>query len=126
VDPADWVRELSRYDAGWLHRITSRNGGDLRRATWDDLNSPARMPALLMAGLPLLLPDNLGHRVAVNRVSAAEGTGIAYHDAEDVVDALRDEARLAEARSAALQARHRHTFDAHADRLLEVFESVRR
>jgi hypothetical protein len=126
VDPPDWVRELSRYDAGWLHRIESRNEGDLRRATWDDLNSPARMPALLMAGLPLLLPDNHGHRVAVNRITEAEGTGLAYRDAEDLVDALLDEARLAGARTAALRARHQHTFDAHVDRLLEVFDSVRR
>src|SRR3712207_4292671 len=30
VGPEDWVRELSRYDAGWLHRFDSANGGGLR------------------------------------------------------------------------------------------------
>jgi hypothetical protein len=124
VEPHDWVRELSRYDAGWLHRIRSRNEGDLRRATWDDLNSPARLPVLLMAGLPLLLPDNGGHRVAVDRITAAEGTGLPYGDADDVAEVLHDPARLGLARAATLDVRHGHTFDAHADRLLGVFASV--
>jgi hypothetical protein len=126
VEPADWVRVLSRYDAGWLHRIMSCNEGDLRRATWDDLNSPARLPVLLMAGLPLLLPDNRGHRVAVDRITAAEGTGLRYDSADTVTAALRDRTRLEAARQAALASRHEHTFDAHLDHLLAVFESVRR
>jgi len=126
VEPADWVRVLSRYDAGWLHRIVSCNGGDLRRATWDDLNSPARLPVLLMAGLPLLLPDNRGHRVAVDRITAAEGTGLRYDSADTVTAALHDRTRLEAAREAALVARHEHTFDAHLEHLLAVFESVRR
>ena len=126
VDAGDWVRELSQYDAGWLHRVGSRNGGDLRRATWDDLNSPARLPVLLMAGLPLLLPDSTGHRVAVDRITAADGTGLPYTTADDVAAALTDEARLPRARDAALRARHRHTFDARVDDLLRVFDAVRR
>jgi Glycosyl transferase family 2 len=125
LDPRDWVTELSRHDAGWLHRVGSRNGGDLRRATWDDLNSPARLPALLMAGLPVLLPDHCGHRVAVDRITREQGVGVAYRDADDVVDALRDEPRLAATRAAALDARHRHVFDAHVDRLVRVFDAVR-
>jgi Glycosyl transferase family 2 len=126
VDPSDWVTELSRYDAGWLHRVESHNEGDLRRATWDDLNSPARLPILLMAGLPLLVPDNSGHRVAVDRIVSAEGTGLRYRDADDVAALLHDEAGLPAARDAAWAARRRHTFDAHVDRLLAVFDSARR
>jgi hypothetical protein len=126
VDPGDWVRELSQYDAGWLHRVHSSNGGDLHRATWDDLNSPARLPVLLAAGLPVLLPDNRGHRVAVHRITAADGTGLTYADADDVVQALQDDRRVAEAREAAWSVRHRHTFEAHVDRLLELFVSLRR
>lgn len=41
VDQASWVREFSRYDAGWLHAFQNRNGGEIRRADWDDLNSGA-------------------------------------------------------------------------------------
>jgi hypothetical protein len=126
VEPAEWVTELSRYDAGWLHRVTSSNEGDLRRSTWDDLNCPARLPILLMAGLPLLLPENSGHRVAVDRIVAAEGTGLHYRSADHVASLLYDEAGLQAARDAAWSARRAHTFDAHVDRLLEVFESARR
>jgi hypothetical protein len=126
VGPENWVRELSRYDAGWLHRIHSSNGGDLHRATWDDLNSPARLPVLLAAGLPLLVPDNRAHRVAVQRITAADGTGLAYADADGVAEALGDVHRVAGARDAAWAVRHRHTFEAHADRLLDLFTSLRR
>src|SRR4051794_20958560 len=52
VRPEDWQAELSQYDAGWLHVFQSHNAGELRRATWDDLNYPARIPVLLGAGLP--------------------------------------------------------------------------
>jgi hypothetical protein len=126
LEPADWVRALSRYDAGWLHRVASGNHGDLRRATWDDLNSPARLPVLLMGGLPLLLPDNRGHRVAVDRITADQGTGLAYADADDVARLLTDPVGLAAAHDAALAVRGEHTFEAHVDRLLDVFASVRR
>ena len=54
VEQPDWVRVLSRYDAGWLHRFRADNGGDLRRAVWDDLNAPARIPTYASAGLPML------------------------------------------------------------------------
>lgn len=124
VGPEAWVRELSQYDAGWLHRVHSGNGGDLRRATWDDLNTPARLPVLLAAGLPVLLPDNTGHRVAVDRICADQGTGVFYRSAEDVAAALADEARVGAARDAAWKAREVHTFDAHVDRLLSVFHLV--
>jgi hypothetical protein len=84
VGPEDWVRELSRYDAGWLHRFSSDNGGDLRRAGWDDLNSPARLPVLLAAGPPLLQAAHPGSVVAVERILRAEGTGLFYRCAEEV------------------------------------------
>jgi hypothetical protein len=126
VEPADWVRVLSRYDAGWLHRTGSRNGGDLRRATWDDLNSPARLPVLLMAGLPLLVPEHPGHRVAVDRITTEDGTRLGYADADDVAAALGDRALLRRVGAAARAARHRHTFEAHVDHLLEVFAAARR
>jgi len=115
---------LSQYDAGWLHRVASSNGGDLRRATWDDLNTPARLPVLLAAGLPALLPDNTGHRVAVDRICAEQGTGITYRTAEDVAAALVDEARMGAARAAAEKVRDTHTFDAHVDRLVTTFRSL--
>lgn len=118
VGPERWVRELSAYDAGWLHRVGSDNGGDLRRAIWDDLNSPAR--------LPVLLPDTSGHAVAVQRITRADGTGLEYADAADVAAALRDGQRLEAARAAVGRVREGYMFDHHVDRLLDLFRSLRR
>jgi hypothetical protein len=69
VDQEDWVSEFSKYDAGWLHFIKSENGGDLRRANWDDLNYPARLATLVAAGLPVLQYDNADARVATQTIA---------------------------------------------------------
>jgi hypothetical protein len=126
VGPENWVRELSRYDAGWLHRFPSDNGGDLRRATWDDLNSPARLPILLAAGLPALQQANPRSVVSVERVLRRDGTGLFYRSADDVAAALSAELAGRGGRTAALAVRERWTFDAHADRLVTVFRSLPR
>jgi glycosyltransferase involved in cell wall biosynthesis len=126
VGPEDWVRVLSRYDAGWLHRFPSDNGGDLRRATWDDLNSPARLPVLLAAGLPLLQPAHPDSTVSVDRVLRRDGTGLFYRSADEVAAALAEEVAGRRGHRAALAARDRHTFDAHADRLVTLFRSLHR
>ncbi|RBY82904.1 glycosyl transferase family 2 [Geodermatophilus sp. TF02-6] len=124
VGPEDWVRELSRYDAGWLHRFDSANGGDLRRASWDDLNSPARLPIYLAAGLPVLQQANPGSVVSVERVLRRDGTGLFYRDADDVAGVLAGELAARRGGTAALAVREQHTFDAHADRLVELFGSL--
>ncbi|SNS18515.1 Glycosyl transferase family 2 [Geodermatophilus pulveris] len=126
VGPQEWVSVLSRYDAGWLHRFDSANGGDLRRATWDDLNSPARLPVYLAAGLPVLQQASPGSLVAVERVLRRDGTGLPYRSADDVAGALAGELASRRGAAAALAARERHTFDAHADRLVELFRAVAR
>jgi hypothetical protein len=124
VGPEDWVRELSKYDAGWLHRFTSNNGGDLRRASWDDLNSPARLPVLLAAGVPPLQQANPGHRVAVERLLREAGTGVLYADLDDLVDRLRAEVASGACAAAAWSVRDRFTYDAHADRLVDVYRAA--
>jgi glycosyltransferase involved in cell wall biosynthesis len=124
IGPDEWVPELSRYDAGWLHRFVSDNGGDLRLASWDDLNSPARLPVCLAAGLPLLQQANPGSLVSVERVLLAEGTGLLYRSADDVAGLLTEERGSRAGATAALAFRERHTFDAHADRLVDLFRSL--
>jgi hypothetical protein len=124
VGPDDWVTELSRYDAGWLHRFDSRNGGELRRADWDDLNSPARLPVLLAAGLPLLQQANPDSLVSVERVLRRDGTGLFYRCPDDVAAVLADELATRRGAAAALAVREQHTFDAHADRLVDLFRSL--
>jgi hypothetical protein len=126
VGPEDWVRELSRYDAGWLHRLPSDNGGELRRASWDDLNSPARLPVCLAAGLPLLQPDHPGQLVSVARVLREDGTGLFYDSADGVAAALTGELATRAGGRAALGVRERFTFDAHADRLVGLLGSIAR
>ena len=124
VGPEEWVTELSRYDAGWLHRFDSANGGDLRRASWDDLNSPARLPVYLAAGLPLLQQANPGSLVSVERVLRRDGTGLSYGSADEVADVLAGELASRRGSAAALAVREQHTFDAHADRVVELFRRV--
>jgi hypothetical protein len=119
-----WVEVLSRYDAGWLHHLRSANGGDLGRASWDDLNYPARIPPLLAAGVPLLQQASPGCTVAAQELVGRLGVGVLYHDLDDLAAQLADEQAMAARRTAALAVRHQLTFDHHADRLVGLFHKV--
>ena len=121
VQPQDWVEVLSRYDAGWMHVARAANGGDIRAATWDDLNVPSRTATLLAAGLPLIVPRSPAGAVsAIERVARQTGAGVLYGDVDELAGALRDEARMEAHRAAAWRAREQFTFDAHVDRLIEI------
>lgn len=124
VGSEDWVRVLSRYDAGWLHPVPSTNGGDVRRATWDDLNLPARIPMLLAAGVPLILPRSPGAVHAAQALAASLGVGVLYDDLDDLAGQLRDREAMAARRARALAVRERFTFDHHADRLLRLLREA--
>jgi hypothetical protein len=124
VDQGDWVREFSRYDAGWLHTFASRNGGDLRRADWDDLNYPARLTTLVAAGVPLLQRDNTGHVVATQTLARERDLGLFFTDVPDLARQLRDRERLAAIRASVWRQRLDFSFDAHADALLDVFRKA--
>ncbi|HYO29299.1 MAG TPA: glycosyltransferase family A protein, partial [Thermomicrobiales bacterium] len=97
VDPDAWVRELSRYDAAWFHLFDSANGGDLRRASWDDLNLPARIGTYAAAGLPWIMKDNRRSRVAVQDLAERHGIGVFFSEFEELAVNLRDRSRLREA-----------------------------
>lgn len=124
VHQEDWVAEFSRYDAGWLHFFASANGGDLRRANWDDLNLPARMATLAVSGLPMLQRDNAGHVVATQTLVRERGLGLFFDDIASLADQLRDRAAMAAMRERVWAARTEFTFDAYADDLLSFFRSV--
>lgn len=126
VDERGWVSVLGAYDAGWMHRTASHNGGDVGRATWDDLNRPARIGTLMAAGLPLLAPDHAGHAVAVSDLLTTTGIGLTYADADDVAAQLTDPRRLEATRRNVARRRREFTFDRYADRLLELFAEVHR
>jgi hypothetical protein len=93
-----WVEEFSRYDAGWLHCFTSRNGGEIRRADWDDLNLPARIATLAMAGVPMIQRDNDGAIVAAQSIVRALGIGLFYREIGELGAQLRDPACMASRR----------------------------
>lgn len=124
VDQDRWVEEFSRYDAGWLHAFASRNGGDLRRADWDDLNYPARLATLAAAGLPVIQRANPGAVVATQTLARDLDVGVFFEEIEDLGGRLRDEVRLAELRDNAWRHREAFTFDRHADRLIAFFREV--
>ncbi|MDQ3865529.1 MAG: glycosyltransferase [Actinomycetota bacterium] len=124
VNQDRWVTEFSRYDAGWLHVFASKNGGEIRRADWDDLNYPARIPTLVSAGLPLLQRDNSGSVVAAQSLVRERDLGLFFTSFAEVGPQLREEGRMAELREAVWAQRDEFTFDHHVDRLVAFFRDV--
>jgi hypothetical protein len=124
VGPEGWVREFSQYDAGWLHYFASENAGDIRRATWDDLNYPARISTLVAAGLPLLQYDNRGATVAMQSLARDAGIGIFFRDMRELRVQLADRAAMDTMRANVWRARDHFTFDSHADELIAFFRRV--
>lgn len=124
VHQDSWVREFSRYDAGWLHFFASQNKGDIRRAIWDDLNVPARMSALAAAGLPFLQRDNSGSIVASQSLAHKLNSGIFFTTAEELAEKLRDSRNLQRVQESIREKRIAFSFDAHADSLTEFFKAT--
>jgi hypothetical protein len=124
VDQSGWVQEFSKYDAGWLHYLPSENGGDIRRATWDDLNYPARLSTLAAAGLPVIQYDNSGSAVAAQALTRELGTGVFARSIPGLRSKLGDTDEMERIRRNAWNSRWAVTFDFHADRLVEFFRQV--
>ncbi len=124
VDQEDWVHELSRYNAGWLHGFRSENYGDIGRANWDDLNYPARMATYAVAGLPMLQVDNTGSIVATQALCDRLGLGVTYTSIPDLAAKLHDGCSIQAIREHVWAQRDAFTFDSHADRLLAFFRTV--
>jgi hypothetical protein len=125
VGPEQWVSEFSQYDAGWLHDVRSRNHGDIRAATWDDLNLPARMGTLAAAGVPMIQRDNAGHLVSSQTLARELDLGVFYDTADDLVAQLRERGRMEALRDSVWSQRAHFTFDAHVDDLVDFFRKVR-
>lgn len=124
VDQSGWVREFSRYDAGWLHFEPSSNCGDLHRATWDDLNYPARMATLAAAGLPMLQYDNTDSIFATQTLARKLDLGFEFRTMEGLRAHLRHEIRVNEVRENVWRSRHHFAFDTWADDLIRFFRCV--
>ncbi len=124
VDQRGWLREFSQYDAGWLHYFASENGGDVRRANWDDLNYPARIATLAVAGVPLLQYDNADAFVATDHLARRHDLGFFGRSMAELAAQLYDRPRLDAVRDSVWRQRGQFTFDAHADALIAFFRRV--
>jgi glycosyltransferase involved in cell wall biosynthesis len=124
ADQACWTREFSRYDAGWLHCFKSRNGGEIRRADWDDLNYPARMSTLAAAGLPMIQQNNAGALVATQSLARRLGLGLFFNSIDDLAAQLKDRERIRALRAQVWEQRALFTFDHHVPRLAAFFRDV--
>lgn len=119
-----WRAEFSRYDAGWLHAFDSANGGEIRRANWDDLNLPARMATLAASGLPMIQRDNSGAIVATQTLVRELGAGLFYRSIPELAAQLRDRPALDAVRQRVEAARARFCFDTHVPGLIAFFRRV--
>jgi hypothetical protein len=119
-----WVEEFSRYDAGWLHCFSSRNGGELARADWDDLNYPARIATLAAAGLPMIQRDNTGAIVAAQALARRLDIGVFFDGIEHLAAQLREAGRMEGLRANVWRQREQFCFDAHVPELVGFFREV--
>jgi hypothetical protein len=118
------VREFSQYDAGWLHVFRSANGGEIRRADWDDLNLPARVATLAAAGLPMIQFDNRGAIVAAQALARRLGIGVFFDNIAGLARQLHEREHRGALRERVWQVRDQFCFDLHAPGLVDYFERV--
>lgn len=124
VDQSRWVQEFSQYDAGWLHAFHSVNGGELRRANWDDLNYPARMATLAAAGLPMIQQSNKGAIVATQTLAQHLEVGVFYEQWDELAATLKNAATMQSLRESVWSQRALFTFDHHVPALVDFFRTV--
>jgi glycosyltransferase involved in cell wall biosynthesis len=122
--PQDWVKEFSRYDAGWLHCFESRNDGYLTKVEWDDLNLPARMNTLAAAGLPMLQRNNQGHIVAMQSKVEELNLGICFDSYGQLGNLLKNNELMQELRRNVLMHRYKFSFDYHLPALTGFFREI--
>lgn len=120
----NWVKEFSQYDAGWLHFFKSENYGELMKANWDDLNYPARMATLAVAGLPMLQRDNEGHTVATQNLVKEMQLGLFFKTFKELGPLLRDKENLSKIRKNVWEKRMFFCFDEHVKELTDFFIKV--
>lgn len=122
--PRDWVREFSQYDAGWLHCFDSHNKGNVLNANWNDLNIPARLTTLAMAGLPMIQKNNFGHLVAMQNIAKQRNVGVFFNNINDLCRQLKDRQYMDSLRKNMIKQRFEFSFDYHVPSLITFFRSV--
>lgn len=122
--PENWVKELSRYDAGWLHIFESNNYKDILKVKWHDLNYPARISTLAAAGLPMIQYDNTNHLVATQTLTDDLGMGVFFKNFDELSIRLKDKEYMQQIRTNVWNNRHYFTFDYHMPSLIQFFKEI--
>lgn len=121
---SDWTKVFSQYDAGWLHCLQSSNNGDLLKASWDDLNIPARINTYAAAGIPVLMQDNPNHIMATKKCIEDLDIGILFKDYQDLSDKLRDEHLMNRLQNKMMVQRELFSFDYYVPKLVQLFKEA--
>lgn len=124
VDQENWVAEFSQYDAGWLHFFKSENNGEITRSNWDDLNIPARMATLAIAGIPMLQSDNSAHIVATQSLVKKLNIGLLFNDMKELGQMLGNNQMMLNLRQNVWNQRHLFMFDSHVMELVKLFRQI--
>lgn len=119
-----WVKEFSRYDAGWLHCNPGRNEGDIFRVMWDELNLPARIGIMAAAGLPMILRRNPAHIVASRELLEQYKIGIFYDKIDELATQLNEPELMDSLRKNVLDHRMEFTMDYHMEELMDFFQTL--
>lgn len=118
VHPQHWVQELSRYDAAWLHGHQPANRGDVRTATWSDLNLPARLGTYATAGLPWIFRDGGPARTSIRTLADRLRVGVPFRTVGGLADRLRDNDHLRQLTANMRAVRTELAFDTHVHDLV--------
>ena len=121
---SQWVKEFSKYDAGWLHCFDSRNNNCFLSLGWPDLNIPARINVLVAAGLPIIQKENTGHTVAMRDYIKKREMGIFFSDIENLIEQLNNKSEINRLRNNVLAQRQEFTYDYHVPCLIDFFRKV--
>lgn len=124
VSADNWTKVFSQYDAGWLHCFKSGNNGNLLKATWDDLNIPARISAYAAAGLPVILPDYSEHIVATQKTTGSLGVGVFFNNFFELAMKLKNKVQMEQITRNMIDNRELFCFDYYVPQLIQLFRDI--
>lgn len=119
-----WTKEFSKYDAGWLHCFRSQNNNELIRANWDDLNIPARVSTYMVAGLPMILFNNEGNIVAIQKCIKELEIGVLFDTIDELAIKLYNKPYMNRLKKNVITNRYRFSFDYYLPQLIQLFKEA--
>ena len=92
------------------------------KATWDDLNIPARISTYAAAGLPVIFPDNSKHIAATQELAERLDVGIFFHDFYELSNKLKEQVRMKQLTDNMHRSREVFSFDYYVPQLIPAFQ----